>query len=56
MKKAMDNKEQVDKQSIEIVTHINNGEVIRVDKSILLHPVIKFNNGTIKWFEDNIKN
>lgn len=42
----------VGKQKIEIVSHINNGTVVKIDNSSVLQPEIKFNHGTVKWFED----
>lgn len=45
-------KNLVSKQKIEIVSHIHNDTVDKIENSIILQPAIKFNHGTVKWFED----
>lgn len=42
----------VSKQKIEIVFHVHNGAVDKIDNSFILQPVIKFKHGTVKWFVD----
>lgn len=45
----------MDKQTIEFAVQKTDNIVTRIGRSYVLHPQIRFNGGTVKWYEDRPK-
>ena len=45
------------KQTVEIIVEkTKDGQIKTIGKSIIMQPEIKFSGGTVKWYEDKMKN
>lgn len=40
------------KQEIRFVVVIKNGEIVRIGRSCIKHPVIRYDGRKTKWFDD----
>lgn len=40
------------KQTVTVAVEQKNGVVQRISKATIVQPVIRFNGGAVKWYED----
>lgn len=45
-------KKKIQSQTAEFVVEQKNGVVQKISKAVITQPVIRFNGGTVKWYED----
>ncbi len=43
------------KQTLQFATVTENGVVTRIGRSVILQPKTHFKGGSIKWYEDKLK-
>lgn len=53
--KGQEGKTYMDKQMVEFAVQKTDNIVTRIGRSYVLHPQIRFNGGTVKWYEDRPK-
>jgi len=42
----------MNKQTVEFSVSVKNGVITNIGRSYILHPEIRFNGNSVKWYED----
>lgn len=51
----MKHKANLHKQTVVFAVETEKGNVQKIGKAVILQPKIRFNGGTVKWYEDKIR-